>query len=157
MADGSPNFGILPMGVPDVTDEPAPIRLQRGNAASFGAAHIDHKHGHWVGRHSTSVPELVWRKCRQSGVIYIDDELDKGKIWMPIQPAAFMVLRYNFKDQFWSVTTLYLRGSQIDGDQIGRYLDTMTNPPATPVFSIRTLPLPPVITVKRKRTFTIPS
>jgi hypothetical protein len=150
LADGSPDFGLISAGVQGITDRPAPIRLQRGDPV-FGAHHIESKHGHWVRKHAASAPELVWKKCRQSGLIYSTETSEKGKIWMPIQPSALMVLAYVEKENFWTVVSLYFHEGSLDGEEIGRYRDTMTDPPPMPTFSIRDLPTPPLIRYKPRR------
>lgn len=155
MADGSPDFGRIPIAVPGISDAPAAIRLQRGDI-TFGAHHIDQKHGHWVKANAASVPELVWRKCRQSGVLYSTEDVKKGKIWMPIQPSALMILSYVPSEKFWTVVSLYFHEGSLDGQQIGRYTDTMDVAATTPAFSIKELPAPPKIVVKPKRKLLVP-
>ena len=150
MANGSPNFGVIVGGVQGITDEDAPICLQRGDL-TFGAHHIDTKHGHWVKSLKSTAPELVWRKCRHSGSIYSTEEAEKGKIWMPISPAALLVLRYVPNKNFWTVVSLYFHEGKLDGEKIGHYSDSMAAPAAAPEFSIKELPKPPTITVKPKR------
>lgn len=150
MADESPDFGVIPTGVKGITEQSAPIRLQRGDM-TFGAHHIESKHGHWVRKHAANAQELVWKKCRQSGLIYSTEAIEKGKIWMPIQPSALMVLAYVEAENFWTVISLYFHEGPLDGEEIGRYKDMMDNPPAMPVFSIRGLPPQPLIRFKPRR------
>lgn len=149
-ADGSPDFGLLPTAVAGISEGPAPIRLQRGDN-TFGACHIEERHGHWVRLHAASAPELVWTKCRQVGTIYSAEEPEKGKIWLPIHPAALMVLRYVPRDGFWTVVSLYFHEGPLDGMVLGRYTDTLPNPPAVPAFSIRDFPATPKIVYKPRR------
>lgn len=150
MVDGSPDFGIVPIAVGGLTDGPAPIRLQRGDV-TFGAHHIEQKHGHWVKANAASVPELVWRKCRQSGVLSSTEDVKKGKIWLPIHPSSLMILSYVPGKRFWTVVSLYFHEGPLDGQQIGRYTDTMKVRATAPVFSIREFPSPPRIVVRAKR------
>lgn len=151
MADGSADFGVIVGGVKGITDLDAPIRLQRGDL-TFGAIHIETKHGHWVKTQlKTTAPALVWQKCRQSGSIYSTEEAEKGKVWMPLSPAALMLLGYVPNKNFWTVVSLYFHEGKLDGEKIGHYSDSMAAPAAAPEFSIKELPKPPTITVKPKR------
>ena len=157
MADGSPDFGLISGGVKGITDQDAPIRLQRGDTY-FGAVHIEEKHGHWVKSTKLSVPQLVWTKCRQAGSIYSTEQTSKGKIWMPLAPAALMVLQYVVGKNFWSVISLYFHEGSLDGDVIGRYTDAMPPPTADmPEFTIQGLPKEPQIIVKKKRVWVKPA
>jgi hypothetical protein len=106
-----------------------------------------------VRANAASVPELVWRKCRQSGVLYSTEDAKKGKIWMPIQPSALMILSYVPREKCWTVVSLYFHEGSLDGEQIGRYKDTMDVAANVPTFFIRDLPAPPKIVVKAKRKF----
>lgn len=150
MANDAPDFGIFPLAVSGIADEPAPIRLQRGNIA-FGAMHIDQRHRNWVLLHANSVAELVWKKCRQPGHIYAGDDLEQGKIWLPIHPNGLMILKFVTGQNFWTVVTLYFREGELDGNVIGGYQDTLLNPPTTPTFAIRPISAP-IISYKRRRT-----
>jgi hypothetical protein len=150
MAGNSANFGVIAGGVKGITDQSAPIRLQRGDL-TFGACHIDDRHGHWVRKMKCNTPELVWRKCRQPGSIYSTEESEKGKIWMPIQPAALMVLRYVAAMNFWTVVSLYFHEGRLDGEKLGEYTDNMKLPATMPTFAIKDLPKTPTIIVKPRR------
>lgn len=150
LVNGQPDFGVIQGGVPGITDQDAPIRLQRGDA-SFGAHHIQTKHRRWVMTQQTSVPALVWKKCRQSGSIYSTEEIDKGKIWMPLSPAALLVLRYLPTLNFWSVVTLYFHEGRLDGDRLCRYIDAMAKPATPLAFTIPERPVVPVVLPKPKR------
>jgi hypothetical protein len=157
MVNGAPDFGLISGGVKGITDQDAPIRLQRGDTL-FGAAHIEEKHGHWVKTTKLSVPGLDWTKCRQTGSIYSTEQTTKGKIWMPLAPSDLMVLQYVAGKNYWAVISLYFHEGTLDGDLIGRYTDTMAPPTAAmPEFTIQDLPKPPQVSIKKKRVWTKPS
>lgn len=59
--NGSPDFGLIPAGILECS-APTPIRLQRGDN-TFGEVHIQAKHGHWIQKHASSVPELAWMRA----------------------------------------------------------------------------------------------
>ncbi|HTQ35438.1 MAG TPA: hypothetical protein VMH77_00225 [Steroidobacteraceae bacterium] len=150
LANGSPDFGLISGGVTGITDQTFPIRLQRGDL-TFGATHIEQKHANWVRLQGLAAPELVWRKCCQPGLIYTSEEPEKGKIWMPISPAALMLLRFRPREQFWTVVTLYFHEGALDGELVGKYQDTLAARPAALVFTIRDLPTAPKIFYKKRR------
>ena len=149
MADGSSSFGII-QPVPGITTEAAAICLQRGDAG-FGACHIETRHAQWVKNQGCCAPELVWRKFRQSGKIWSTEETGKYKIWLPLTPAALLVLRYVESKNFWTVITLYLLQGSLDGQPVGTYSDSMKSSKGTPTFTIAALPTQPSVTVKRRR------
>ena len=122
LINDSPDFGLIKGGVFGITRLDAPIRLQRGDGW-FGEAHIQLKHSIWIKKNGLFIPELVWNKCRQPGIIYSTEELHKGKIMLPLSPSSLMVLRYIPKGNFWTVVTLYPHEGVIDGLELGRYSD----------------------------------
>lgn len=152
LADGSPDFGFIEGGVRDITDKAAPIRLQRGNS-HFGAEHIILRHKRWVNGLGCNVPELVWKKCRSSGSIYCTEEPSKCTVWMPIAPDAVLVIRYMHSDSFWTVITMYPREGTLDGECVGRYVDTLPTVGSNPAFTITGTkePAAPLIIHKKRR------
>ncbi len=154
---GSKEFGLVPAGILDTTG-PTPICLQRGDS-SFGETHIRFNHGTWVNKHASSVAQLVWKKCRQSGQMFATESGNKLKIAMRLSPDALMILRYIHAGglPFFTVVSLYPTPSSLDGDHLGRYTDTLPAPPPSPVFSLPPLPAPVVITVRKKRVLIRPS
>lgn len=147
-AHGQPDFGYLD-AVPGISTASAPIRLQRGNT-HFGAVHIQRRHGSWVLQQGSSIPELVWIKCRQPGSIHCTEtSTDKAKIWLPMPPASLMVLRF-VAGTFWTVVTLYPLRGRLDGRRIDRYRDSMPILPASPAFTIQPLPATPRVILRRR-------
>ena len=118
LVDGSPEFAFFPGGVVQTVPNPLPIRLRVGTMA-YGETHIRTKHGHWVTKFSTNVPELVYQKRGQSGAIYSTEEDGKLKISLRFQPSSLLVLHL-IGDHF-SVTSLYMHPTRLDGRPLGKY------------------------------------
>lgn len=120
--DGSPDFAYFPGGVLARVPEPLPIRLKVGTVA-YGETHILKRHGHWVAKQRMSVPELVYMKLGNSGVIYCTEHDDKFKISLKLNPTSLLILNLisgHDVDHF-SVTSLYMHPSRLDGENLGRY------------------------------------
>lgn len=128
LVNGVQAFGMIPGGYIEGLDEAMPIHLYRGNL-SFGHRHIEHRHGRWVASKKMSVAELVWRKCRQPGNIYLapaDKSNDtKLSILLPVTPGGLLVLTHVPKLACWSVTSLYYKEGTVSGTELGRYEDTL--------------------------------
>jgi len=153
LVDGQPSFGVIPGGILEAAPNDTPIFLYRGDA-TYGALHIRSGHGHWVNRQGLSVPELVWRKCQQTGSMYSTDQRHKLNIALTLSPSALMVLRYIQAKGHFSVVTLYFRERDLDGEFLGRYQPIKwTSSP--PTFSLKPYQRPEII-FKKKRTLIIP-
>lgn len=122
LADGSPDFAYFPGGVLAGAPEPLPIRLKVGNAA-YGEVHILKRHGHWVSKQNMSVPELVYAKLGQAGVIYCTERDDKVKVSLRLNPTSLLILDLISGGGVghFSVTSLYMHPSRLDGWNLGRY------------------------------------
>lgn len=155
--NGSADFGYMPVGVLG-TVATLPIRLQRGTV-KFGEIHIRRKHWHWGSKHAASVPELVWKKCRQSAHIYSAEDTDKCKLAMAVHPGALMILRLieGRNEPFFAVNTIYQYPDSLDGTYVTRYVDTLVGAPSELVFSLPALPQPPTIIFKKTRSHTKPA
>lgn len=155
LVNGQPAFGYVPGGLIEACATTAPIYLFHGDAAQ-GAHHIATKHGHWVQKNGGSVPELVWKKCHQSGKAFFnDDEARKLNLSLQLSPSALLVLRYEPAKHFFNVVTLYYREQAVDGDFIGRFVPERWEG-GQPQFSLQFF-APPVVIVKKKRALVLPS
>lgn len=123
LADGDRAFGYLPGGLLPGVNQACPIWLKVGTEA-YGERHITKRHGHWVERQGMGVPELVFAKLGQSGVIYTTEREGKLKINLRLAPASLMVLDWmgQHAHPHYSVTTLFAHPRNLDGSIIGRYL-----------------------------------
>lgn len=134
--NGSTIFGMMPGGILPGVPDPMPIKLQQGNAY-WGAAHIEKRHGQWLMDNKHIAASMVHMKLGQSGTVFSAEEHDKSKIRLTLNPAALLVLKYIPNQNFFSVTSLYLKNSMPDGTPLGRYIGS-GNPRAprvVPVFS----------------------
>lgn len=64
---------------------------------------------------------MVHLKLSQSGTVYSAEATDKSKIMLTLHPSAILILKYIPNQQFLSVTSIYLKGGDVDGDELGRY------------------------------------
>lgn len=123
LVDGDPVFGWFPGGLISEIEDDTPIFLFVG-APAYGATHIGIRHAHWVSKQGLSIPELVYTKLSQPGLIYCTEEDTKLKISLRINPAALMVLTLIQTQEHGthlSVTTLYSHPQRLDGQSLGRY------------------------------------
>ena len=120
--DNSPDFGILPANTIQGIDFDRPIWLKIRNA-SYGETHISTRHGHWVKTLSKDIPELVYLKLGQPGMMHCTEKGSKIKVNLSVHPSALIVLDYieHAETPHFSVTTMYQHGGVLDGDRIGRY------------------------------------
>lgn len=134
--DGSTNFGTMPGGVFEGINEPLPIKLQVGNA-SWGAIHIDKKHGHWLVKNKQTAAGMLYRKLSDGGSVYSTEEADKSKVNLALMPSALLILRYIPKQKFLTVVSIYEKRGGLDGGFLGRYVGSGVygcGPVPVPVF-----------------------
>lgn len=123
LIDENPVFAQFPGGLVEGLEADTPIFLFVGTPA-YGETHISLKHAHWVSKHGLSIPELVYTKLGQPGLIYCTEENKKIKISLRINPASLMVLTLIHSRDLgahFSVTTLYAHPQRLDGQSLGRY------------------------------------
>ncbi len=122
LVDGSPDFAHFPGGLADHIPEPLPIWLRVGTSA-YGEVHIRGGHGHWVRRFNKTVPELLYEKLGQPGVIYTAEETAKFKISLRLNPTSLLILHLITHQQqpHFSVTSFYTHPARLDGERLGRY------------------------------------
>lgn len=147
--NGVANLAVIPGGTHKAQPADAPIRLQRGDPG-WGAIHIAQKHDHWLAKNSMEVHEIVWTKLQQQGGIYSTEEEDKFKISLRLSPSALLILRLIPRSlPFFTVVSIYLHPSELDGEHIGKYFGSGTTGPV-PALCLPAPPQPPKITYKRK-------
>jgi hypothetical protein len=126
LVDGSPEFGWLSMTYVGLVAELAPIHLKVGDC-SFGQLHIEQRHGHWVNKLKTTVPELVWSKLQRPAQIYGVTPLGRFVFSFRFSPEAVMIIEWRVKESCYSVVTLYSHPQKIDGRHLGRYRPNVAN------------------------------
>lgn len=122
LVDGKKEFGFIPGGIVSGVAARLPIWLTVGTMA-YGELHIRKRHGHWVSKQKKAVPELVYEKLGQPGLIYCTEESDKFKISLRLNPSSLLILNLiqRAEEAHFSVTSLYMHPTQLDGDRLGRY------------------------------------
>lgn len=108
LIDGQREFARIPAGTIPGIDVTAPICLQTGTPA-FGYTHIRNKHLNWLmlNHPEGCVATILHRKLSQNGVFHQRD--GKHIIAMRMSPSALIVLRWQDKQNFYSVTSMYAK------------------------------------------------
>ncbi|HEX8963857.1 MAG TPA: hypothetical protein VF801_12710 [Rhodocyclaceae bacterium] len=120
LVDNSPHFSHFPGGIIDGLNDPLPIWLYVGTAA-YGEVHI-RKHAHWVSKAKKTIPEFVYEKLGQPGLIFNTEKEKKFKVSLRLTPSALLVLEYFDRvTPHFSVTSLYMHPATLDGMKLGRY------------------------------------
>jgi len=96
----------MPVALPEIPDINLPICLQRGNQ-TWGVTHMEQRHGRWLAEHNVRPVMLLWKKCRELGVIYATEERFKFKIQFLRQPVCLLVIRYIPRKKFFTAATMY--------------------------------------------------
>jgi len=122
LVNGSRDFSIFPAGIIESITNDIPIHLKVGNKF-YGEMHIRNSHARWYKEKGFNcAAELIHTKLSHTGTIYCTESQSKIKIMMMLNPSALLLLEHRVSPHHhFSVTTIYIARSKLDGEIIGRY------------------------------------